>query len=64
MTRSRETHRITWRGIVLEIRYEAQWLGHDGPFATAHLEIESIEPANLISCLRAARADLLRGVAK
>lgn len=45
MTRSHETHRITWRGIILEIRYEAQWLGLDGPFATAHLEIEAIDPA-------------------
>lgn len=45
MTRPRETHCITWRGIVIEIRYEAQWLGSDGPFSTAHLEIEAIEPA-------------------
>lgn len=45
MTRSLETHRITWRSIVLEIRYEAQWLGSHGPFATAHLEIEAIDPA-------------------
>ena len=44
MTHPRETHRITWRGIVIEIRYEAQWLGDDGPFATAHLEIEAIDP--------------------
>ncbi len=39
MTRSIEAHTIVWRGIVIEIRYEERWLGSDGPFSTAHLEV-------------------------
>lgn len=30
-----------WRGILIEVRYEAQWLGGD---ATAHLELATLEP--------------------
>jgi len=44
MKRALETHRITWQGIVVEIRYEAAWFGTNGPFSTAHLEVEAIEP--------------------
>ncbi|GEP60434.1 hypothetical protein [Reyranella soli] len=39
MKRSIETHIITWRGITIEVRYEAAWLGSDGPCSTAHLEV-------------------------
>ncbi|MDF1600942.1 hypothetical protein PZ895_14360 [Mesorhizobium sp. YIM 152430] len=45
MTRSRQTHTITWQGRTIEVRYEPRWLGSDGPFNTAHLELEVIEPA-------------------
>jgi hypothetical protein len=44
MTRSRDNHTIVWRGIVIEIRYEEQWLGSDGPFSTAHLELHVLSP--------------------
>ncbi|GEC36479.1 hypothetical protein JOH52_000818 [Sinorhizobium meliloti] len=40
MKRSIETHTIVWRGLTIEVRYEAQWLGTDGPFSTAHLEVD------------------------
>jgi hypothetical protein len=42
------TEKLTWQGIVIEVRYDPDWLasyrdtyGH----ALAHLEIESISPA-------------------
>lgn len=44
MTRSLETHTITWRGITIEISYEERWLGSDGPFSTAHLQLRAIAP--------------------
>ena len=44
MTRSLETHTITWRGVTIEVRYEEKWLGRDGPFSTAHLELRAIAP--------------------
>lgn len=44
MTRSLEKHSITWQGILIEIRYEARWLGTTGPFSTAHLEVETLVP--------------------
>jgi hypothetical protein len=44
MTRSIETHAITWRGITIEICYEERWLGSDVPFSTAHLELRAIAP--------------------
>lgn len=44
MTRSIETHTITWRGIVIDIHYEACWLGSDGPFSTAHLQVDVKRP--------------------
>lgn len=44
MTRSIETHTITWRGLVIDIRYEACWLGTEGPFSTAHLEVDVRSP--------------------
>ncbi len=48
MTRSLETHTIVWRGIAIEVRYEEQWLGSNGPFSTAHLEVETIEPERVM----------------
>lgn len=44
MTRSFDTHRIVWRGITIEVRYEEKWLGSDSPFSGAHLELETLEP--------------------
>lgn len=41
MTRSIETHTIAWRGIRIEIRYEARWLGGD---VAAHLEVGVCAP--------------------
>ncbi|WP_457663196.1 hypothetical protein [Sinorhizobium medicae] len=41
MTRSIETCCLTWRNLVIEISYEECWLGTDGPFSTAHLEVRS-----------------------
>lgn len=48
MTRSLETHTIIWRGIIVEVSYEAQWLGSDGPFSSAHLQLNVIEPEGAI----------------
>ncbi len=31
MTRSLETHTILWRGFSIEVRYEQNWLGTEGP---------------------------------
>ncbi|WP_457811904.1 hypothetical protein [Sinorhizobium meliloti] len=44
MKRSIETHDISWRGFVIRIRYEAQWLGSTGPFSTAHLQVDTLVP--------------------
>lgn len=44
MTRSLETHTILWRGLPLEISYEQNWLGTDGPFSTAHLQVNTVAP--------------------
>lgn len=44
MKRSIETHIITWRGITIEVRYEAAWLGSTGPYSTAHLEVAALAP--------------------
>ena len=48
MTRSIETHTIVWRGIIVEVSYEAQWLGSGGPFSSAHLQLNAIEPEGAI----------------
>jgi hypothetical protein len=48
MTRSIETRTIVWRGITVEIRYEERWLGSDGPFSTAHLEVRAVAPERAI----------------
>lgn len=46
MTRSVETHTIIWRGLSIEVRYERNWLGSDGPFRTAHLQVNTLAPLN------------------
>lgn len=33
---------LDWRGLLIEVRYEPQWLGGD---LTAHLQLEVLEPA-------------------
>lgn len=48
MTRAVETHMIVWRGITIEIRYEERWLGSDGPFSTAHLEVRARAPERTV----------------
>ncbi|MEF2553963.1 hypothetical protein VQ042_21910 [Aurantimonas sp. A2-1-M11] len=44
MTRSFETHTILWRGLSLEVRYEQNWLGTEGVFSTAHLQVNTVSP--------------------
>ncbi|KQZ26519.1 hypothetical protein ASD50_03680 [Mesorhizobium sp. Root552] len=46
MTRSLENHTIIWRGFSIEVRYEQNWLGTEGPFSTAHLQVNTVEPEN------------------
>jgi hypothetical protein len=43
-----QTERLTWNGIVIEVRYDADWLEsyrETYGYPLAHLEIESINPA-------------------
>ncbi len=35
---------VTWQGIYLMIRYEPAFLNMNGPYAHAHLQIESLQP--------------------
>jgi hypothetical protein len=44
MTRSLETHTIIWRGTTVAVSYEARWLGSDGPFSMAHLQLHASRP--------------------
>ena len=45
MTQPIQTHRITWKGIVIEISYCPRWLEGDiDGYNIAHLEIKAIEP--------------------
>jgi len=44
MTRSLETHTILWRGLSLEVSYEQNWLGTEGAFSTAHLQVNTVAP--------------------
>ena len=44
MTRNIETFRTDWNGIIVEIRYEPNWLNIETTFDPAHLEVESIHP--------------------
>lgn len=44
MTRYIETFRTEWNGIVLEIRWEPNWLNINTGVDMAHLEIETIAP--------------------
>lgn len=46
MTRSLETHTVLWRGFSIEIHYEQNWLGTEGLFSTAHLQVNTVEPKN------------------
>ena len=44
---SKVVEHINWQGITIAVSYEADWLGMSEKhpqFATAHLEIEAIEP--------------------
>ena len=45
-TRNIATYQIVWRGIAIEIEYEAHWLGADkiGGLQVAHLQVWSVEP--------------------
>lgn len=46
--RAIETHRLTWCGIEIEVRYEPHWLNigreKEGDFDYAHIEVESLSP--------------------
>ena len=44
--RSIEIHALLWRGVEIEITYEASWLGMDPSreFATAHLTVTAKSP--------------------
>jgi hypothetical protein len=45
--RSKIVERFEWQGITVSVSYEADWLGMSkelSQFATAHLEIEAVEP--------------------
>ncbi|ABS65797.1 hypothetical protein Xaut_0541 [Xanthobacter versatilis] len=44
MTRSLQTFRMQWRGIVVEIQYEADWLGTLRAPRVGHLSITAISP--------------------
>lgn len=45
-TRNIARQQIVWRGITIEIDYEAAWLGSDtiGGMRVAHLQLRSVEP--------------------
>jgi hypothetical protein len=45
--RRKTVERFDWQGITVSVSYEADWLGMSkelSQFATAHLEIEAVEP--------------------
>jgi len=45
--RSKTVEKFDWQGVTVAVSYEADWLGMSkdlSPFATAHLEIEAVEP--------------------
>jgi hypothetical protein len=45
--RGKTVERFDWQGITVSVSYEADWLGMSkelSQFATAHLEIEAVEP--------------------
>jgi hypothetical protein len=44
---SKIVERFDWQGVSVSVSYEADWLGMSkslGQFATAHLEIEAVDP--------------------
>ena len=44
---SKAVERLDWQGVTISVSYEADWLGMSkelSQFATAHLEIEAVEP--------------------
>ena len=42
---SNETHIINWQDLVIEVRYQPNWLGEGGGYAIAHLDITCITPS-------------------
>ena len=41
-----QTETITWRGVTIEVAYEADWLNSgSGPFPASHLAITAVQPA-------------------
>ncbi len=44
-----ETHRVTWQGIEVEVRFERNWLGSPpSPYHPSHLAIEAITPSHAV----------------
>jgi hypothetical protein len=39
-----ETHKLIWRGITIEVTYEAHWLRREGFYCPCHLALTTIEP--------------------
>jgi hypothetical protein len=44
MTRAPEHHRLAWRGRVIAIDYEADWLGFARTHRVCHFDIRTVEP--------------------
>lgn len=38
-----ETHKLLWRGITIEVTYEAHWLRREGLYCPCHLTLKTIE---------------------
>lgn len=39
-----EVHTLVWRGITIEVTYEAEWLRREGFYCPCHLTVTSIAP--------------------
>lgn len=39
-----ETHTLVWRGIIIEVTYEASWLRREGFYCPCHLTLKTIVP--------------------
>jgi len=39
-----EVHTLVWRGITVEVTYEAHWLRREGFYCPCHLTLKTIQP--------------------
>lgn len=39
-----EVHALLWRGITIEVTYEAHWLRREGFYCPCHLALKTIQP--------------------